>query len=241
MYITQEEQDAKLAQYWAGRYSWAIRKRSDIDLNDLHQAAFLGIMQARKTFDQEKASFVTYASFYARNEIRALLGIRSGKMPPSLLSLDAPLSEDTEDTLLDVVADESIPDPDDALIADDFRQTVRAAVNRLAEDQKAVVSFRFYDGLTYNQTAAEMHLMPVKVVQIYHNAERNLRRDRYLRALADVDRQTRFMHHVGVTQFNTTMTSAVEQIVIWRESKLNKLLKRIEKEEEVDKDSAPVV
>ena len=62
--------------------------RYDVDMEDLQQAAFLGVMQARKAYDPEKAPFGTYVGYYARNEIRALLGIRNGKMPPFLKSLD---------------------------------------------------------------------------------------------------------------------------------------------------------
>lgn len=241
MHTAQKEQDVKMAHYWACRYHWAVEQRNDIDLEDLQQAAFLGIMQARKAFDPEKATFGTYAGFYARNEIRSLLGIRAGKMPPFLASLDEPLNDDTEDTLLDMVADESIPDPDDALISEDLRHTVRDAVNRLQEDQREVISLRFFDGLTYQETASQMQIPQMKAKQIYNNAKRNLRHDRYLRALADVDRRTDYMHHVGVTQFHNTMTSAVEDIVMWRERMINKLLSAIDKEKEVDKEHTPMV
>lgn len=241
MHKAQKEQDAKMAHYWACRYYWAVEQRNDIDLEDLQQAAFLGILQAREAYDPDKATFETYAGFYARNEIRALLGIRHGKIPPFLASLDEPLNDDTEDTLLDMVADESIPDPDDALIAEDLRHTVRAAVNRLQEDQREVISLRFFDGLTYQETASQMHIPQMKAKQIYNNAQRNLRRDRYLRALVEVNRKTDYMRHVGVTQFNSTMTSAVEDIVMWRERMINKLLSAIDKGKDVDKDYEPMV
>lgn len=241
MQESQYDHYKRIAHYWACRYRWAAEQRNDVDMEDLQQAAFVGIMNAKKVFNPDKAAFGTYAGFYARKEIRELLGIRNGKIPPFLISLDEPLNDDTEDTRLDLLADESIPDPDECLIAEDRRQTVRDAVNRLAENQRAVVSFRFFDGLTYQQTAAEMELKPIKVLQIYNNAKRNLRHDRYLRALADVDRRTDFMHHVGVTRFNTTMTSSVEDAVMFRERLINKLLKAIEEDKDIDKESAPMV
>lgn len=236
MHGNQQEEDAKMAHYWACRYYWAAEKRNDIDLDDLRQAAYLGIMRARKAYDPEKATFGTYAGFYARYEIRALLGIRDRKMPPFLLSLDEPLNDETEDTRLDMIADESIPDPDDALIAEDLRQTVRDAVNRLQADQRSVVSLHFFEGKTYQQAANEMNLSHDRVKTIFQNARRNLRRDRYLKALAEVNKKTDYMRRVGVAQFNTTMTSAVEDIVMWRERMINKLLSAIDKGKDVDKD-----
>lgn len=231
----------KLANYWAGRYAWTLEKRNDLDREDLQQAAFVGVLRAIKDFNEEKDGFVTLAGYYARNEIRKLLGIRNGKLPPVLESLDEPLNEETEDTLLDMVADESIPDPDDSLIAEDMKQTVRDAVNRLQEDQRAIVSLRFFDGLTYPETASQMQITQNQAIQIYNNAKRNLRHDKYLRSLADVDRRTDYMHHVGVAQFNSTMTSAVEDIVMWRERMINKLLKAIDEGKEVDKEDAHMV
>jgi RNA polymerase sigma-B factor len=241
MHRNQQEEDAKMAHYWACRYYWAAEKRNDIDLDDLQQAAYLGIMRARKAYDPEKATFGTYAGFYARYEIRALLGIMDRKMPPVLLSLDEPLNDETEDTRLDMVADESIPDPDDALIAEDLRQTVRDAVNRLQEEQREVIALRFFEGLTYQETAAQMQIPQIKAKQIYNNAKRNLRHDRYLRALAEVNRNTNYMRHVGVMQFNNTMTSAVEDIVMWRERMINKLLSAIDEGKDIDKDREPMV
>lgn len=237
----QYEQNVKMAHYWACRYRWAAEQRNDIDIEDLQQAAFLGIMRANKVFDPEKASFGTYAGFYARKEIRSLLGIKHGKIPPILQSLDEPLNDDTDDTRLDLLADETIPDPDEALIDADRRQTVRDAVNRLQEDQRAVVSLHFFEGKTYHQAADAMNIPRDRVAHIVANARRNLRRDRYLRALAEVNKKTNYMHHVGVTHFHSTMTSAVEDIVIWRERMINKLLKAIEEDKDIDKDNALMV
>ena len=140
---------ARLASYWAGRYSWAIERRNDIDREDLQQAAYLGILQARKPYKEERGGEVTLAGFYARKEIRALLGIRDGKLPPILESLDEPLNDETDDTRLDLIADETVPEADAGLLEEEKRQTVRDAVNRLAADQRAVVSLRFFKGKTY--------------------------------------------------------------------------------------------
>ena len=214
----------RLANYWAGRYLWALERRSDLDRDDLQQAAYLGILEARKAYKEEKGGFVTLAGYYARNEIRALLGIRNGKLPPALESLDEPLNDDTEDTRLDLIADESLPEADAALLEEERRQTVRDAVARLQEDQRAVVSLRYFEGKTYQQTADEIHVKRDRVITIFQNARRNLRRDRYLKALAEVNRSTPYLLGVGVTRFNTTFTSAVEELVLMRERLLNKVL-----------------
>ena len=206
----------RIANYWAGRYSWALERRNDLDREDLQQAAFVGVLRAVKDYKEEKAGLVTLAGYYARNEIRELLGIRNGKLPPVLESLDEPLNDETDDTRLDLLADETIPDPDAGLIEAERKQTVRDAVDRLQEDQRTIVSLHFFEGKTYQQTADEM----------------NLPRDRYLKALVEVNRRTPYLLGVGVTRFNSTFTSAVEEIVLLRERLLQKVLHEQEESEE---------
>lgn len=222
----------RLASYWAGRYSWILERRNDLDREDLQQAAFLGILEARKAYKEERGGEVTLAGFYARKEIRALLGIRNGKLPPTLESLDEPLNEETDDTRLDLLADETLPEADAALLEEEKRQTVRDAVERLKPDQRAVVKLRFFQGKTYQQTADEMNVTRDRVTTIFQNARRNLRRDRYLKALAEVNRSTPYLLGVGVTRFNSTFTSAVEELVLLRERLLEKVLKEQEKQQE---------
>ena len=214
----------KLASYWAGRYSWILERRNDLDREDLQQAAFLGILEARKAYKEERGGEVTLAGFYARKEIRALLGIRNGKLPPILESLDEPLNDETDDTRLDLLADETLPEADAALLEEEKRQTVRDAVDRLKPDQKAVVTLRFFQGMTYKQAAAEMDVTPERAASIWDNARLRLSRDRYLKAVAEVNRSTPYLMGVGVTRFNSTFTSAVEELVLMRERLLQKLL-----------------
>ena len=226
MQTAQKEQEARLAHYWACRYQWAARIRNDIDLEDLQQAAFLGIIQARKAYKDEKGGYVTLAGYYARNEIRDLLGIKNGKLPPLLESLDKPLNDETEDTMLDMLPDDTIPEADAGILEEEKRQTVRDAVNRLKEEQRAAIDCRFFKGLSYQQTAQEANIQPSRLSSVLSSATRILRRDRRLQSL--IDHSTRYNLHVGLTRFNTTMTSAVEELAIVRERLENMLSQAVE-------------
>lgn len=231
----------KLASYWAGRYSWILERRNDLDREDLQQAAFLGILEARKAYKEERGGETTLAGFYARKEIRALLGIRNGKIPPALESLDEPLNDETEDTRLDLLADETLPEIDAALLEEEKRQTVRDAVDRLKPDQKAVVKLRFFQGMTYKQAAAEMDVTPERAASIWDNARLHLSRDRYLKAVAEMNRRTPYLMQVGVTRFNSTFTSAVEELVLLRERLLYKAIQGQEEQEEHCKQQEKVI
>ena len=232
---------AKIASYWAGRYSWVLEYRNDLDREDLQQAAFLGILEARKAYKEERGGEMTLAGFYARNEIRALIGIRSGQLPPAMESLDEPLNDETDDTRLDLLADESLPEIDAALLEEEKRQTVRDAVDRLKPDQKAVVNMRFFQGKTYKEAAAEMGVTPERAACLWDNARRNLSRDRYLKAVAEVNRRTPYLYGVGVKRFNSTLTSAVEEIVLLRERLLEQLLRAKDVQEDNCKQQVKVV
>ena len=222
----------RLAHYWAGRYSRLIENRNDLDREDLQQAAYLGILQAQKAYKEERGGLVTLAGFYARKEIRELLGIRHGHFPPEMESLDEPLTDEADATRLDLLADESLPEIDAGLLEEEKRQTVRDAVNRLQEDQRAIVNMRFFQGMPYKEAAAELNISPIRAVTIWDNARLRLRRDRYLNALAEVNRKTPYLLGVGVKRFNSTMTSAVEEIVLLRERLLKQAFLTQEEQEE---------
>lgn len=225
-------QYAQLASYWAGRYSWAIRARNDIDREDLQQAAYLGILKARNEKEGEREGFATLAGFYARNEIRALLGIKNGKLPPVMESLDEPISEESDETRLDLLEDESLPEADAGLLEAEKRQTVRDAVNRLKEDQQALIDLRFYQRMTSREAAEKMGVTPERAAAIWNNARLRLSRDRYLKAVAEVNSRTNYFLGVGVTRFNSTFTSAVEELVMFREGLLIRALHEQDEQKE---------
>ena len=231
----------RLASYWAGRYSWILERRNDLDREDLQQAAFLGILEARKAYKEERGGETTLAGFYARKEIRALLGIKNGKLPPAMESLDEPLDDETDTTRLDLLADETLPEADAGLLEEEKRQTVRDAVDRLKPDQRAVVKLRYFQGMTYKQAASEMDITPERAASIWDNARQHLRRDRFLKALAEVNRSTPYLLGVGVTRFNSTFTSAVEELVLLRERLLYKALQAQDEQEEYCKQEVKVI
>lgn len=216
--------DEKLAYFWAGRYKWVLDLRKDVDLEDLQQSAMIGILEAKKTYNEEKGSWANYSGYFARNEIRNLLGIKKGTIPTPTISLDEPIDEEGKLTRLDMLADEAAPDAVDLLCREDVRLTVAEAVDRLEEYQRGAVQNYYLKGKTYKATAEALGVTAERIRQLLTTAKRNLRRDRKLRAIADVDRHTNFYYSVGVKAFNSSRTSAVERIVLWREKYLERCI-----------------
>ena len=217
--------DERWAQYWVNKYRWALDQRGDIDQDDLMQAARMGAWRAEQTYKPEMGSWATYSAYWIRQEIRQALGMKNGRLPPAEIHLDEPLTDDTGDTRLDMLADDSIPDIDEALTAEDLRQGVHRAVERLGDGQREVVTRRFFRGQSAAQAAQEMQTTPARICKLWDNAKRRLRRDRLLKELAGV--QARYYIHVGADQFNTTHTSAVEMAVLIMERERDKITRQI--------------
>lgn len=95
--------DERWAWYWVNKYRWALEARGDVDQDDLLQAARIGIWEAERTYKPEAGEWSTYSAFWIRREIRRALGVKSGKLPPPEIHLDEPLTEDAEETRLDMM------------------------------------------------------------------------------------------------------------------------------------------
>ena len=63
-----------------------------------------------------------------------------------------------------------------------------------------------------------------QAVRLRGKAENARRRDKYLRALTDIDERTRYYVHKGASAFQCDHTSVVEAAVIWREEQRARLL-----------------
>lgn len=148
----------------------------------------------------------------------ALLGLRGRvrREHYETVSADAPLYQDSAATVGDTIADDGLPDPDEELLREDVRREVRAAVDRLQEDQALAVRGYYLDGIQQNVLAAQMGVSSERVRQIKRKGWNKLRMDRRLRRLAD-DVLGAPNQHVGVAAFHRDWTSTVERAVIDRE------------------------
>ena len=59
----------------ARRYLSACVHDPAIDLDDLMQTGYIGLMEAAQTHDESKGSFANWAAYYIRYEIRLMLSM----------------------------------------------------------------------------------------------------------------------------------------------------------------------
>lgn len=223
-----------LAQRWAGA---CVRDRA-VSVEDLEQAGFFGLVKAAETYTptEDGKSWAGWVAWYISAEIYKALGYRwraeaddqtgryvATRAHTGAYSLDTPLTADDPDGMTwgDVLADDSLPDPDEGVNLAALQKYVREAVERLqGHQQRVVMEMCGLQELPYEAAAAALGVSVERVRQIRGAALKKLRNDATLRenaaADADLDLCTPYYARVTVAAFHATHTSATEKAVLWR-------------------------
>lgn len=203
----------------AHKNAWMLQADAALDFDDLVQTAFLGLVQASETFcEGEGKTFAGWAAWYIVREFRRLLGWYAGQNPKPHLyaqSLDvSAYGDESDETALDLIADESIPDAADALEADDLARAVSDALDRLQiPHAREVLRGMFFERRTKAQIAAQEGLTASNVQNIQRTAMRALRRDRaFQKAVGLYDAMPSYGTGFGTF---TVSGSATERGAMW--------------------------
>lgn len=169
------------------------------------------------------------------SEMRGFLGVSKGKLESikksvrmgQIQSLDEPISEEGESSLVDMVSDSSDMEADVIKRLDTaaMKRELWIAVDKLPPNQTQVIRERYANRKTLQEVGEVLELSIGSVRQAEEKAIRTLRipsRCRMFKAYYEEYLSAAPVHHVGVERFNRTWTSEVEQAA----------LKRIEREEE---------
>ena len=206
--------------FWVRRYFPLLENRAAIDAEDLTQAGFLGIIDAARTFDGDKGAWSTWASYYIRTAILNALGIRKRRPEDGALSLDVPANpEDGQgETLLDLIPDASLPEIDAGLIREEVRAVVRLAVGHIQDErQRRALELTHLEGSTIKEAAARLGTDETHIRAMNRLSLSQLRKEKKIRALVDLDSLTRFHAHKSISAFIRDETSVVEEAVFWRD------------------------
>ena len=220
MYEALYEQNKGLVNMLARQYARACELDRAVSVEDLTQAGFFALVRAEASYDPGAGkSWAAWAAWNIRCEFNNLLGLRDGHFTRAHTgadSLDRPLDEDGC-ALSELLADESLPDTDTALLLDETRRSVREAVARMkSAEQRQAVQLHGLEGRNCRETAALMGTSPARVLRLYARGGISLARDPRLRAQLCLDERTRFHAHKGVRAFNRDWTSVTEGAALWR-------------------------
>ncbi|MBR6165551.1 MAG: sigma-70 family RNA polymerase sigma factor [Clostridia bacterium] len=210
----------------ANQYQSFLGKNGRMDMEDLKQAGYIGLLQAQKTYIPDNGAFTGWSAFYIRKYIRYTIGFRQdGSLPPGWMeiSLDAPLPEADGLTLKDIIADTEVLPPEEAIVEAqqqlEVSEHVRKAVERLKNGkQREVITKVYLEEQTTEEAADSMGLTAKQIRSISLEGRYKLQRDRKLKTLA----KKYFGLHVGKKAFNSTFTSAVELAVLRREQEFDR-------------------
>lgn len=210
----------------AKKYTGLLEESGAVDMDDLIQVGNIAVLKAQKTFDPEAgSSFLTWVYKPVKHAMLAQLGYndKARHRPPAPpISLDLPVCDGADDTLLDTLEDEDIVPFDEQIIEKETHEEtaveVRAAVERMKSDkQREVIRRLWLEGQDRQTIADEMGIQVGSVCTLDREGRKNLRKDARL-----CDYVMPFFH-VGVARFNNTWTSAVEMAVLWREQHQHQL------------------
>ncbi len=198
------------------RYKDACRFDRAIDVEDLVMEAAMVLPEAAASFDPAKGKTrAGWARWYIQRAFERALGIREKRFTKAhtgALSMDAPMSEDWDDTMEDLLIDGTLPEADEDLLRAEAIKAVREAVAALpdARQRKVIQTLRL-EGKTFNETAEALDLPLPTVKALDAAAKKNL-----CRKLYSLDDFTRFHAHKGVEAFNRDWTSTTEAAALWR-------------------------
>lgn len=201
----------------AYRYKPLLDNYPVFDVDDLIQAGSIGLLKAQKTYNPEEGGFLAYSRFFIMKEIRATIGITTGKLPPVLDSLDKPLSEDDPegDSFIDLVPDPAAVDLEEHAISKDVSEKVRDAVSNLPNKNQSEVIERvyFYDQ-NRKEAASGMGIKSTTLQGIEHEALKKLERNTTLQRLVNYA-----PHHISLNKFRNTWSSEQEIAILRAESR----------------------
>jgi RNA polymerase sigma factor (sigma-70 family) len=220
MYEELLKQNRGLIAWAARRYAGAIRKDNAIDMDDLLQAGFIGLVNAGRTYNASTGgSWSQWVLWHIQREYNALLGLRDGRFTKAhsgAISLDAPISEDYDETALDYLEDTNLEPVDAAALLDDDRRVVREAVADLKDDrQREIVERWQLNGETQSEVAKSLGISSERVRQLWRRSQKILARDQRLRQLAYLADCAPVYRPVSVAQFERTRTSQTERAALW--------------------------
>ena len=171
-----DEQIVKLAQdadgaaleYLLNKYKNFVRTKArsyfliGADHEDIVQEGMIGLYKAIRDYRAEKlSSFRAFAELcVTRQIITAIKTATRQKHIPlnSYISLNRPIyEEDSDRTLLDVMAEEGRSNPEDMIIDREDLSMIEGKIGQMLSDLEKDVLVRYMDGKSYVEIADEMH------------------------------------------------------------------------------------
>lgn len=198
-----------------------------VTVEDLKQCGFLAMIEAAAAYDSTRGAFTTFLTYYLKKHFNQAIG-RTEKQRREPLnnctSLDVPIDEDGENTLLDFIPDsrDEFAVVEEKIYQEQLHNALETALNTLPKAEADTIRAEFFDGKKQSEIAAKMGVSQERARQLRNGGLRHIRTSSARVKLERfIDSETNFYKYVSVYQFNRTSTSAVEYLTFIRERQRN--------------------
>ena len=166
--VLAQETDSPALEYLLNKYKNFVRTKArsyfliGADHEDIVQEGMIGLYKAIRDYKAEKlSSFRAFAELcVTRQIITAIKTATRQKHIPlnSYISLNKPIyEEDSDRTLLDVITEEGISNPEEMLIDREDLSVIEGKIGQMLSDLEKDVLVRYMEGKSYVEIAGEMH------------------------------------------------------------------------------------
>ena len=160
--------DAQALEYLLNKYKNFVRTKArsyfliGADHEDIVQEGMIGLYKAIRDYKAERlSSFRAFAELcVTRQIITAIKTATRQKHIPlnSYISLNKPIyEEDSDRTLLDVITEEGISNPEEMIIDREDLSVIEGKIGQMLSDLEKDVLVRYMEGKSYVEIAGEMH------------------------------------------------------------------------------------
>jgi RNA polymerase sporulation-specific sigma factor len=200
-----------------------------VEIDDLIQEGYFALLNAVKYYKPEKGyAFTTYLTYTLKNAFKTAKRIRGGHNRDALnyaTSLDMPVGEEGDNTMVDFITDETAEAAYDALIVEDIAQIILATARGLSNPNEWRIIFEcVYLGRTFESMADELGVSPQAVYGMRDKAIKYIRHRPIIRTIRyefyceskQAKRESAIDPYriKSTTSFKSDFTSVVEAIVL---------------------------
>lgn len=178
--------DGSVMDYLMEKYKDLVRRKARLmylpgaDQEDLIQEGMIGLFKAVRDYDPEKnAGFYSFAELCIRRQlISALKGASRLKHSPlnTYVSLNKPVQEDSERTLMDVLGGSRLDDPETLLISREEYTVITGKIERVLSDFEKQVLEAYLSGYSYRDIAKQTGAQPKSVDNALQRIKKKLER-----------------------------------------------------------------
>lgn len=217
------EQVRRFAAQQANRLVYKLEGQYGVEADDLISAGFIALYAACETYRPGEGKFLTWYSFYLKTAFAETCGYKTSKRDPlnDADSLDAPLTDDTDTTKGDMLADpvDQFADAEHKIWLEQLQEAMGKAMDALPAEWRDVLHRYYWQGQTLEEIGKATGVNKNNVWLRHGKGLRQLRRTMHRFGLDQfVEERTPYYARVGVDSFMGTHTSAVEYAVIRRET-----------------------